>query len=367
MKKIRIGKDIGVRWKIRTPFNEGGLSLSDISIDMKDPRGCVVPVRGFEITGDTIVFGLRGTAFAYLGGYTLTCWRNKGREGQTMVDAVDAFTLVSSTDRETGPGKGCGVLELATVDLYSQLEFFFAGEVVDASILSRITALETAVSQMVTQISGLQSDITDLTARVEALEHEGPPAPPVTYTITRNLSGVNSSNSSNSVIECNGYTTTLTLASGYQNMSVTVTMGGVDITSSALSDNVVSIASVTGNVVITATATQIPVEVEYIYGGGAFSTASSISYADLVIDTTVDASTKTITFGVDNQNHIGIIAPANLTLTSCLHIDAITENLTAEFASSAQTITYNGKAMKLYQVKSTAGKMYNTTFRANFS
>lgn len=465
MKKIRIGKDIGVRWKIRTPFNDDPLSVSDISIDMKDPRGTVVPVEGFEITGDTVTFGLKGTAFAYLGDYTFSCWKNKGKDGQTVVDAVNAFTLVNSTDKETGVGRGgCGVLELNTVDLYSELEFFFSGEFVDADVVRRVTALETVVAGLTTQISSMQTMISELNARVTALEDGGGGGEPgvieitgifsypsvtasggtvnptntmqltkngvaqqvsftfssnqsyasvnnstgvvtfsasqsasqrsatitasctfegqtysrtatvtqaayeaTVYSVSRTLTGVISSNTDNSVNEGSSYTTTLTLASGYQNMSVTVTMGGVDITSSALSDNVVSIASVTGNVVITATATQIPVEVEYIYGGGAFSTASSISYADLVIDTTVDASTKTITFGVDNQNHIGIIAPASLTLTSCLHIDAITEDLTAEFASSAQTITYNGKTMKLYQVKSTAGKMYNTTFRANFS
>lgn len=468
MKKIRIGKDIGVRWKIRTPFNDDPLLASDISIDMKDPRGTVVPVRVFEIIGDTVTFGLKGTAFAYLGNYTFSCWKNKGKDGQTVVDAVDAFTLVNSTDKETGVGRGgCGVLELNTVDLYSELEFFFSGEFVDTDVVRRVTALETVVAGLTTQISSMQTVISELNARVTVLEESGggggePGVIEITgvfsysnasvsasggtatptntmqlvkngtvqqvsftfssdspyasvdstngvvtftssqssaartatitasctfeeqtysrtatvtqaayvatvYSVTRTLTGVISSNTTNSVNEGSSYTTTLTLASGYQDMSVTVTMGGVDITSSALSNNVVTIASVTGNVVITATATQIPVEVEYIYGGGAFSTASSISYADLVIDTTVNASTKTITFGVDNQNHIGIIAPASLTLTSCLHIDAITEDLTAEFASSAQTITYNGKAMKLYQVKSTAGKMYNTTFRANFS
>lgn len=467
MKKIRIGKDIGVRWKIRTPFNDDPLSVSDISIDMKDPRGTVVPVEGFEITGDTVTFGLKGTAFAYLGDYTFSCWKNKGKDGQTVVDAVNAFTLVNSTDKETGVGRGgCGVLELNTVDLYSELEFFFSGEFVDTDVVRRVTALETVVAGLTTQISSMQTVISELNARVAALEEGGGGGEPgvieitgvfsysnasvsasggtatptntmqlvkngtvqqvsftfssdrpyasvdsangvvtfqssqssaartatitasctfegqtysrtatvtqaayvaTVYTVSRTLTGVISSNTDNSVNKGSSYTTTLTLASGYQNMSVTVTMGGVDITSSALSNNVVTIASVSGNVVITATATQIPVAVEYIYGGGAFSTASSISYADLVIDTTVNASTKTITFGVDNQNHIGIIAPASLTLTSCLHIDAITEDLTAEFASSAQTVTYNGKAMKLYQVKSTAGKMYNTTFRANFS
>lgn len=350
MRKIRIGKDINVRWHIEVPEGSEPLSDMDLTLYMSGPQGMHVLIENATIGVDTIEFTLRGTDFNYLGDYSLTCWKNKGEQGQTVLDAVRAFTLVKSSDQEADYHEcGCNDLELATVDLRTELQIDFLGYFNDPAIIARLD---------------------DLTARVEALEHEDPPTPPTptpTYSVTRNLTGVNSSNSTNSVTEGGSYTTTLSLASGYQNMSVTVTMGGTNITSSALNGNVITIASVTGNVVITATATQIPVEVEYIYGGGAFSTASSISYSDLVIDTTVDASTKTITFGVDNQNHIGIIAPANLTLTSCLHIDAIPEDLTAEFASSAQAITYNGKSMKLYQVKSTAGKMYNTTFRANFS
>lgn len=345
MRKIRIGKDISVRWTIELP--EGSTeTLGEMSLTLllSCPGGGGSKIIDFSVDNDTIVATLLGRDFQKLGDYSLTLWKNKGLEGQTVVDARKAFRLVASTDQEdNAPSCGCERLETSTVDLQSELLVEFLGYFNDPAIIARIEALE---------------------ARVEALERQHVAT---VYSVTRTLTGVISSNTDNSVNEGSSYTTTLTLASGYQNMSVTVAMGGVDITSSALSNNVVTIASVSGNVVITATATQIPVEVEYIYGGGAFSTASSISYADLVIDTTVNASTKTITFGVDNQNHIGIIAPASLTLTSCLHIDAITEDLTAEFASSAQTITYNGKSMKLYQVKSTAGKMYNTTFRANFS
>lgn len=344
MRKIRIGKDINLRWHIEVPDGSGPLSDMDLALYVNGPQGMHVLIENATIGADTIEFTLRGTLFSQLGDYSLTCWKNKGEQGQTVLDAVRAFTLVKSSDQEADYHEcGCNDLVLATVDLRTELQIDLLGYFNDPAIIARLD---------------------DLTARVEALERQHVAT---VYSVTRTLTGVISSNTTNSVNEGSSYTTTLTLASGYQNMSVTVAMGGVDITSSALSNNVVTIASVSGNVVITATATQIPVEVEYIYGGGAFSTASSISYADLVIDTTVNASTKTITFGVDNQNHIGIIAPASLTLTSCLHIDAITEDLTAEFASSAQTITYNGKPMKLYQVKSTAGKMYNTTFRANFS
>lgn len=187
------------------------------------------------------------------------------------------------------------------------------------------------------------------------------------YSVTRSLYHVNCSNTSNYVAEGSSFSATLTAASGYENVTVSVTMGGFNITNSAVSGNVITIASVTGNIVITATATQIPPSTQSIYAGGAFTTAQTISPSDVVIAETVNASARAIEFGVDEQNHIAIIAPTDLTLTSVLHIDAITEDLTEEFLSSMQTVTYSGQQMKMYQFKSPAGKMYDTTFRATFN
>ena len=50
-------------------------------------------------------------------------------------------------------------------------------------------------------------------------------------------------------------TVTLTAGDGYTLGDVTVMMGGVDVTATAYAGGIVSIAEVTGNVVITATAT----------------------------------------------------------------------------------------------------------------
>lgn len=73
-------------------------------------------------------------------------------------------------------------------------------------------------------------------------------------TIKMTLTNVTSSNKSSMTDKNASYTTTLTADSGTLG-TVTVKMGGVDITSSAYSDGVVTIASVTGNIEITATAT----------------------------------------------------------------------------------------------------------------
>lgn len=75
-----------------------------------------------------------------------------------------------------------------------------------------------------------------------------------TYSITNNLTNITSSNAATSVEENASYTATLTAADDYELDTVTVTMGGTDITATAYADGVVSIAAVTGDVVVTAEA-----------------------------------------------------------------------------------------------------------------
>lgn len=76
------------------------------------------------------------------------------------------------------------------------------------------------------------------------------------YTITGNYTNVTNSNQATTVQNGAAYTATITAASGYAMQTVSITMGGVDITSTAYnsSTGAISIASVTGNIVITAIA-----------------------------------------------------------------------------------------------------------------
>ena len=77
--------------------------------------------------------------------------------------------------------------------------------------------------------------------------------------ITNSLSHVSNSNAAVSVEDGAAYTATLTADSGYTMSNVVVKMGGTDITSTAYtaSTGAISIASVTGDVTITAVATKI--------------------------------------------------------------------------------------------------------------
>lgn len=125
MKRIRIGKDIDVQWVLHAPAGVV-LTTENLTIELKDPKDSREKIDTFtlETLQDkfAVYFALRGTAFSWLGNYTFTAWLNKGEQGQSVVDAVNAFTLVGSTqaeeDMQLSPS-----LHLATVDLQGDISF----------------------------------------------------------------------------------------------------------------------------------------------------------------------------------------------------------------------------------------------------
>lgn len=99
------------------------------------------------------------------------------------------------------------------------------------------------------------------------------------YSITYALNHVTSTVNAYSATEGDAYTTTLSVDTGYENMQVIVEMGGMDITSTAYSAGVVTIASVTGDVVITASATAIPLEGEVVVPASRTWTRQNATYS----------------------------------------------------------------------------------------
>lgn len=83
----------------------------------------------------------------------------------------------------------------------------------------------------------------------------------VYYSITNRLTNCVNSNSATQAIKGGSYSATITANSGYELSSVVVTMGGTDITSSAVSGGIISIASVTGDIVVTAVAEKTTTEI----------------------------------------------------------------------------------------------------------
>ena len=79
--------------------------------------------------------------------------------------------------------------------------------------------------------------------------------PATTYTITNTLSGCSSNNSATSIVSGNPYAALITADSGKTLGAVSVSMGGTDISASAVSGASITVPSVSGNLIIACTAT----------------------------------------------------------------------------------------------------------------
>ena len=77
------------------------------------------------------------------------------------------------------------------------------------------------------------------------------------YAVTNNLSGVTTDNTRTYAIENSTYVATLSVPKNSTIENVTITMGGVNITDDVYVNGVITITSVAGNVVITATASAV--------------------------------------------------------------------------------------------------------------
>ena len=99
---------------------------------------------------------------------------------------------------------------------------------------------------------------TYVDALYQALAQAGGGSVTTTYMIMNALTHVTNSNDATGIDEGESYTATLTADTDYSIDSVVITMGGTDITSTAYSNGEINIASVTGDVIITATAIYYP-------------------------------------------------------------------------------------------------------------
>lgn len=93
---------------------------------------------------------------------------------------------------------------------------------------------------------------TNIESLENALSTQNTPAD--AWSIVQNLTYVTSTNTAFNVKKGEPYTTTIVPNTNYKINSVTVVMGGVDITNTAYNNGVITINSVTGNVIITAIA-----------------------------------------------------------------------------------------------------------------
>ena len=192
-----------------------------------------IPSGGSTVELDTTLSKVGKAADAKAVGDALAGKQDKLIEGENITIAADGKTISAT-------GGGGGISTTAKNLLITILR----SGVYTYDQSNNITALDTALGGGTT-------------------EPEEPDVPvETTYAISNELINCTSSNSSTSVKENAAYSATLTANDGYTltGGTVTITMGGVDITATAYADGVISIAAVTGDVEIFASAVAVQAE-----------------------------------------------------------------------------------------------------------
>lgn len=119
--------------------------------------------------------------------------------------------------------------------------------------IDTITVMMGGVDITASAVSGTAISIAKVTGAVTITATASVPS--VSYSIMLNLTNVASSNSQNTISEGKNYTTVLSPTGTYKKLgTITVMMGGTDISASAVSGSTVNIANVTGDITITCAA-----------------------------------------------------------------------------------------------------------------
>ena len=209
-----------------------------------------------------------------------------------------------------------------------------SGKTLDSIVVTMggVDITSTAVSGGVISIPKVTGAVT-ITAAASA--------PSVTYIITRNLTNCASSNTADSIAEGAVYTTTLTPTGTYKKLgAITVTMGGTDISDSAVSGSTITISSVTGDITITCAAeiTNI-IDTVGISANTRLSAASGANKAQTghaAIGANMDAASLIHLHAGDTLRIKGVSIPATNDGTSV----AVRYSATATFLSAGYM--YNG-------------------------
>lgn len=165
------------------------------------------------------------------------------------------------------------------------------------------------------------------------------------FSITNVLSHVASSNAGvTSVEEGNPYATSLGIETGYTLNIVKVTMGGTDVTSTVYNDvtRAINIASVTGNVVITAKAVIAPDSVSATFTQGTAKITDEDDLDDLrpylVVTATTGGTTETL--ASDDYALSGTLTLGTSTITASY--GGVSDTFTVTVTSGLNNITQDG-------------------------
>lgn len=122
MRKIRLGKDIVIRWTILTNGESEPLLGRDLKLVLIDPLHRKICVTDYKTDGNILSFRFLGAEQNRCGNYSLSLWENYGKVDMTAVDACNIFELVTSTCQEPTTE-----VEAETVECQSNIQIGIQG------------------------------------------------------------------------------------------------------------------------------------------------------------------------------------------------------------------------------------------------
>lgn len=195
------------------------------------------------MTDKTRVYVYQGSESGYTSGnwyyWNGSAWTSGGTYNSAAVETDKTFTVSGKPADAAEVGKKFGNIEQ---DI--------------ASIKTGGTGLSNTAKNLLVSILQNAVYTTNQKANIDALEKalSSQDIPTDAWSVIQNLTNVTSTNTSFSVKKGEAYTTNIVANTNYTINSVTVVMGGVDITNTTYNNGVITINSVTGNVTITAIA-----------------------------------------------------------------------------------------------------------------
>ena len=176
----------------------------------------------------------------------------------TISDKLDYLAETKTAIKNAIIAKGQTVSDNDTFRSYAQ-------KIAAISVGGFTDDIKTALINLLEHVVFTDGDGEEyITALEEAIDDADPS---VKYRIVSNLTHATLDNSARYVHENDEYIAHVTPESGYRIYSVTVTMGGVDVTSTVYSNNTIDIQSVTDDVNISVICTDNAVDIFNVYSG----------------------------------------------------------------------------------------------------
>lgn len=252
----------------------------------------------------------------------------KPLSANTLADMTDTTTIYIYTGSEPGMING---------DWY----YYDGNDWVDGGTYGAVTWVTTNAANLIYYIlQHVAYTDPDMSTYVDALYDEllrgiiiG-----TNFSVTNALVNVTTSNHQTVISGGSSYTATLTLDNGYAFDLVRVTMDGVDITSTAYNNGVITIASVTGDIVITASAVLVVRYLWKLTDGDLHKQAGSITW-----DSTHDISTATTAGALNGRRNIYIdigVKPYNTTTDNITFVVTDPPQYPIPIPSDAVSVTY---------------------------